>query len=144
VQKYAINFIKKNCTEVTKVEYFTDGCASQYKNYKTMLNLCKHGEDSLSFATSHGQSPCDGIGGTAKRSVTRYNLQEPAKNQIKSANAMLDFLIKQVSNIFYFYIEEEEIGKYRKRLNSRFEKGQLWLAQCVFTILSQSQNLLRK
>jgi hypothetical protein len=41
----------------------------------------------------------------------------------KSANAMFDFLKKQVSDIFYFYIEEEEIGKYRKRLKSRFEKG---------------------
>jgi hypothetical protein len=28
-----------------------------------------------------------------------------------------------MSDIFYFYIEEEEIGKYRKRLKSRFEKG---------------------
>jgi hypothetical protein len=37
VQKYATNFIKKNYTEVTKVEYFTDGCAGQYKNYKTIL-----------------------------------------------------------------------------------------------------------
>jgi hypothetical protein len=36
---------------------------------------------------------------------------------------MFDFLKKQVSGIFYFYIEEEEIGKHRKRLKSRFERG---------------------
>jgi hypothetical protein len=81
---HAINFIKKNCTEVTKVEYFTDGCAAQYKNYKTMLILCKHEEGLKAscslFAPSHSKSPCDGIGGTAKKSVTRYNLQQPAKN----------------------------------------------------------------
>jgi hypothetical protein len=35
---------------------------------------------------------------------------------------MFDFLKKQVSDIFYFYVEEE-IGKYRERLKSRFERG---------------------
>ena len=28
-----------------KVEYFSEGCANQYKNYNNMLNLCHHEED---------------------------------------------------------------------------------------------------
>ena len=32
----------------------------------------------------NGKSPCDGIGGTVKRLVTRASLQQPISNQIKS------------------------------------------------------------
>ena len=34
------------------------------------------------FATSHGKSPCDGIGGTTKRLAARASLQSAADNQI--------------------------------------------------------------
>jgi hypothetical protein len=54
------------------VRYFSDGAVSQYKNCKKFLNLCYHEEDFgvkaewHFFATSHGKSPCDSIGGTIK------------------------------------------------------------------------------
>ena len=31
--------------EIKKIEYFSDGCAAQYKNYKNLLNLCCHKTD---------------------------------------------------------------------------------------------------
>ena len=40
------------------------------------------------FATSHGKSPCDGIGGTMKRLVTRASLHVTEKNQILNPNQM--------------------------------------------------------
>jgi hypothetical protein len=55
-----------------KLIYFSDGAASQYKNYKNFINLCYHENDFgvpaewNFFATSHGKSPCDGISGTVK------------------------------------------------------------------------------
>ena len=60
---------------LVRYTYFSDGAASQYKNCKNFLNLCYHEEDFgvkaewHFFATSHGKSPCDGIGGTIKRLV---------------------------------------------------------------------------
>ena len=36
---------KKKLGSITKVEYYTDGCASQYKNCKNFVKLCKHEED---------------------------------------------------------------------------------------------------
>ena len=51
--------------------------------YKNMLNLCRHKDDFgidatwVLFATSHGKSPCDGIGSTVKRLTARANLQRP-------------------------------------------------------------------
>jgi hypothetical protein len=65
--------IKQRHPEVKKVEYITDGSAAQYKNYKSLVNLCYHEEDpgieaSWSFhATSHEKCSCDAIGGSVKR-----------------------------------------------------------------------------
>ncbi|KAG1681447.1 hypothetical protein GQR58_011837 [Nymphon striatum] len=60
-----------------------NGCAGQYKNHKNLFNLCPHKQDvdinaewSL-FATSHGKSPCDGIGGDVKRVTANASLQRP-------------------------------------------------------------------
>ena len=48
---------------VTAVDFYSDGCATQYKNYKNMLNLCRHKNDFGIDATwVFFASPCDGIG----------------------------------------------------------------------------------
>ena len=83
--------------QIKSIEYFSDGCAGQYKNYKNMLNLCLHQWDFKFsatwsfFATSHGKSPCDGVGGTVKRLATRASLQRPLSGQILSSQALFDF-----------------------------------------------------
>eukprot|EP00112_Aurelia_sp_Birch-Aquarium-sp1_P016223 Seg366.9 transcript_id=Seg366.9/GoldUCD/mRNA.D3Y31 product="ARL14 effector protein" protein_id=Seg366.9/GoldUCD/D3Y31 len=70
VQKTALDLVRSKLPHLQHVEYFSDGCAGQYKNFKNFLNVCHHkGDFGLSaewsfFATSHGKSPCDGIGGT--------------------------------------------------------------------------------
>ena len=71
------NFLLNN---ISQVFYFTDGCAGQYKNRKNFLNLCRHLEDFqikakwCFFATSHGKSPCDGIGRTLKIKILKLLL----------------------------------------------------------------------
>ena len=73
---------------VKSIEYFSDGCAGQYKNYKNLLNLTYHQQDfkiSVNwnfFATSHGKSPCDDLGGAIKRKLTNESLKRPQRNQI--------------------------------------------------------------
>ena len=72
IQKRIINDIKKKLPNIRNIEYFTDGCAGQYKNCKNFLNLAHHAEDfNLHakwnfFAISHGKEPCDRIGATVK------------------------------------------------------------------------------
>ncbi|KAE8749129.1 hypothetical protein FOCC_FOCC004037 [Frankliniella occidentalis] len=53
-------YLKTSHPDAEEVEYFTDGCAVLGEIYglKARWNL---------FATSHGKSPCDGVGGTVKR-----------------------------------------------------------------------------
>jgi len=54
---------------------------SQYKNYKNFSNLCYHEQDFgikvewNFFATSHGKSAGDGIGGTVNREAAKKSLQ---------------------------------------------------------------------
>ena len=44
--KDTIKYIRDNITEaLSKVHYFSDGCAGQYKNCKNFLNLCLHTSD---------------------------------------------------------------------------------------------------
>ena len=73
IQKQLCFHSKEKLPGVRKVEYFSDGCAGQYKNYKNFLNLCHHESDFgleatwSFFATSH-------FGGTVKRQFLRASL----------------------------------------------------------------------
>ena len=81
VQRKVLADVKVKIPELKHVEYFTDGCAAQYKNRKNFTNLCHHKHDfDISacwsfFATGHGKQPCDGLGGTIKRIVSKTSLQ---------------------------------------------------------------------
>ena len=82
VQEVVINYVKTEMPQIKKIEYFSDGCAGQYKNKKNFQNLCMHMEEFnidaewTFFATSHGKSPCDGIGGTLKDIITIFVSKE--------------------------------------------------------------------
>ena len=129
IQKEISQQIKSNFPQVTKVEYFSDGCAAQYKNCRNFLNLTFHHQDfGLSacwsfFASSHGKSPCDGIGGAVKRLVARASLQRPYSNQILSARSMLDFCNQSITNISFLFISKEEMVPVRVKLKDRYTKS---------------------
>ena len=72
IQTLLVEFLKQRLPNVTKIYYVSDGCGGQYTNFKNFLNLCSNKEDFsieaewIFFATSHGKSPYDGIGGAVK------------------------------------------------------------------------------
>ena len=80
VQRQVSKDLKLFLPQSRSIEYFSDGCSSQYKNRNIFLNLCYHARDFnftakwSFFATSHAKQPCDGIGGTVKRLVCRKQL----------------------------------------------------------------------
>lgn len=126
VQQELVKFIKSRYAFIDQVEYFTDGCAAQYKNCKSFLNLCHHLEDFgivakwTFFATSHGKSACDGVGGTVKRMVTRYNLQRPLLDQITTAAELFDMCSRSASKIHYIFISAADMVFIRQSLKERF------------------------
>ena len=100
---YDITDVRNACTVVVscimishtflkRLLYFSDGAASQYKNFKNLTNLCHHHIDHgldaewHFFSTSHGKSPCDSIGGTVKCLVARSSLQATIDGHILTAS----------------------------------------------------------
>ena len=82
---------------VTKVEYFSNGCAAQYKNNYNFANLCLHEHDfGLStecnfFATTHGKSPSDGNGVNVKHVTAVESLKRIKYDQILTPGEMYAF-----------------------------------------------------
>ncbi|CAF2174414.1 unnamed protein product [Rotaria magnacalcarata] len=125
-QERLMEFLK-SFNHITKVFYFSDGCAAQYKNRKNFKNLCFHEEDFgvkaewHFFATSHGKGPCDGIGGTVKRLAARASLQrvgsvEPILNPL----ALYRFAVEALPNIAFTFTTSEEHEAHRLKLELRF------------------------
>ena len=80
-QEVLIKYLKNKFTQVTKIYYFSDEAAQQFKNKKAFANLCCHRVDFAVyaewyfFATAHSKGPCDGFEGTIKRLARRASLE---------------------------------------------------------------------
>ena len=113
--KIILDYIKIKFIEIENVIYFSDGAASQYKNFKNIANLCNHFNDFNIhaewhfFATSHGKSPCDGVGGTIKRLVDRVVKQDKLDYVINTPKLMFEYCTKNIDNIKFFYLEIGDI-----------------------------------
>ncbi|KAJ8688649.1 hypothetical protein QAD02_024444 [Eretmocerus hayati] len=76
-QQDSIKLLKEKIPVIRKIIYCSDGARGQYKNRFNFLNLAFHKRDFgipaewHFFATSHGKGPCDGVGGTLKRAVSK-------------------------------------------------------------------------
>ena len=129
IQRLLVEFLKQRLPSVTKIYYVSDGCGGQYKNYKNFLNLCCHKEDFsieaewIFFATSHGKSPCDGIGGAVKRHAAKRSLQRPLNNQILNYRAMLEVCQEEMKSIIFFSFSKEDMLEEREQMEKRFKEG---------------------
>lgn len=124
-QTRLIEFLKLS-HQITKIFYFSDGCAGQYKNRKNFLNLSYHQEDFKVdaewhfFATSHGKGPCDGIGGSVKRLASRASLQRTGNDDhILDAFALYKFAVKTLTSIAFTFTTMEDHEKHREKLDKR-------------------------
>ena len=88
IRKETIYFLKNNLGSITKVKYYTDGCAYLYENCKKFINFCKH-EENFGVCTKWffllptiGKSACNEIRGRVKRSIALESLKRPVTNQI--------------------------------------------------------------
>ncbi len=127
VMSEAIEYCKLHISkDISHCYYFSDGCAGQYKNCKNFRNVCLHHEDfsikcSWSFfATSHGKSPCDGLGGTVKRLAARASLQRVETGHILNANDLFTFCKENIAGIVSHFISKQEMDTVRKFLQQRF------------------------
>ena len=130
-QKEIINVIKEKFSDITEIIYFSDGSSKQYKNCKNFNNLVNHEIDFgikarwHFFATSHGKSTCDGIGGTVKRLISRASLQATIKDQILTPLSLFKWATEHIRNIHFIYCSSEKIDRNNMNfsLNERFSKA---------------------
>ena len=91
LQKLLCNCFRLSYPGISNIQYFSDRCSAQHKNYKNFLNLTFHKQDFgfdavwNFFATSHGKSLCDGLGGTIKRKLTTESLSRTKTGSIVTA-----------------------------------------------------------
>ena len=108
------------------MHYFSDGCAGQYKNYKNFINFCLHEKafnvkcDWSFFATSHGKSLCDGLGGTLKQLTARASLQRTHSRPILTAKQVFEYCKEEIKGVHVNFISAEEMVPVRSMLEKRF------------------------
>ena len=125
--KSNLAFTSRTICLLSKLYYFSDGCGGQYKNYKNFHNLCYHSEDFgldaewAFFATSHGKSPCDGIGSSVKWTITTASLQRTTINHILTVDSMYALCLQNIKSITFIQIFKETMIIVREFLNKRFE-----------------------
>ena len=123
------NFIQETLPQIKHIEYWSHGCAGQYKNFKDLMNLCNHVNDFgfhaiwSFFATSHRKSPCDGIGRTVKSKIVTASLQRPITNQSLTFNAVEEFCKENVVGITFFSIYKKDMLQVREVLDARYSLG---------------------
>ncbi|GBM39738.1 hypothetical protein AVEN_208641-1 [Araneus ventricosus] len=130
IQKNVTAFLKENYPHITNIHYFSDGCAGQYKNKYNFMNLCLHEKDFKLkaqwsfFATSHGKTECDGIGGTVKRLARKKSLQQHLDRQITTTNELFEFCKVNIANITFQHISKEAVDSTSLTLESRLKDTQ--------------------
>lgn len=128
-QHAIIPYLKAEIVTLNHIHYFSDGAASQYKNYKNFANLRHHKQDfGLNaewnfFATSHGKNPCDGIGGTVKRLAARASLQRPLEGQILTSQQFFKFCEDNIKGIKFFFVKNETVSEFKKSQEHRFKNA---------------------
>ena len=129
IQTILVGYLKQNLPIVDKILYFSDSCNEQYKNCKNFIHLCHHQQDFnvdaewIFLTTSHGKSPCDGVGGFIKCYVAKHNLQTPLHDQILSHQSMLDLCVREIPSIAFFGVSQEQIVNVCFDLEDRFQKS---------------------
>ena len=143
MQKQLAEFFKVCFPQVISLEYFSDGCAGQYKNLKNFLNLCHHLKDfNLSaswsfFATSHDRSPCDGVGSPVKCKLTNASLTAPVDSPILSIQAANDYCSTYISGITFFHLFSSDIEAHCQMLKNRYNKGKTVRHQRIPLLLAK-------
>ena len=147
-----ILFLKRALSSFpVKITYFSDGAASQYKNWKNFVNLCSHKADFGASAewhfsaTSHGKGACDGLGGTVKHLATKASVQKlkPYNEQIMTPFQLYQWASSNIPGISFDYSSVEEYESEKRSLETWLENSRTIPGTCrLHCFIPQSQDTL--
>lgn len=128
-QTKLITFLTNQFGIIRKIYFFSDGSAAQYKNRKNFLNLCEMKSNFgfeaewHFFATHHGKSPCDALGGTIKRMATRASLTRVYDNHILTPKNLFDFIQTKNTAIHTAFCSQIEHETMEKKLEKTYDSA---------------------
>jgi hypothetical protein len=124
-RKKIMQHAKAEHPEIEKSKDISDGCAQQFKNKFTisLLPFCKEdfGVESEHhfFATSHGKSAVDGVGGSLKRNVRNRVMCTPGL-EVNNAEQFAECANSLCKNTIVFHVSPEEIQRSKIILDRRW------------------------
>ena len=127
-QPRLINDLKGQVPGLRKINYWSDGAASQYKNKKNFANIANHQQNygvdcEWNFwASCYGKGPWDGIGGTLKRSCTNAIKQG---KQISTPEDVYKHGVSALPSVNMHWVPDSEIKKREAELQKRFNSAKL-------------------
>ena len=129
MQREVCKYIRAKYPHIKIIEYYSDGCGGQYKNYKNFINLSYHLEDFgfiaiwIFFASCHGKSNCDGIGAATKRKLRNQSLTVGPHDAILSSQSAYSFLVSAMPSVRFFHIDCESIKDDKEKLKERYKRA---------------------
>ena len=129
MQQKLVAYLKQNYSHIAHIEYFSDGCAGQHKNFKNLLNLTFQQNDfGLSanqnfFATSHAKSSCDGLGSIIKRKLFHRSLAHLYQHQILTAKDAFNLCKTAMPFISFHFLSKENLAEVCQVLTERYVQG---------------------
>lgn len=125
-----IDYLKSKYGErIKKIIYVSDGAGSQYKNKSNFLTLADHYNthgieaEWHFFASCHGKSACDGLGGTVKRLARNATLKN-ANVDISCAQKLYEWARVSITGMSFAYCTLAEHAEIEKKLSSRLKEAQ--------------------
>ncbi|XP_063966655.1 uncharacterized protein LOC135156857 [Lytechinus pictus] len=116
ILKAFIPLLKKEYPLLQKIHYLTDSPTSQYRNKTIFQMLCNHKEHfgvegEWNFLESgHGKGPCDGLGGSVKRSADMA--VKRGKFAIQDASDFIRWTeSEQSSKVVFFSYTQDDINR---------------------------------
>lgn len=131
-QERLIKYLEeKTGRKVSKMYYWSDGAAAQYKNRKNVSNIANHQGDLLTpaewhfFPTSHGKTPCDATAGAAKRSAAQESKRRVDEEPIANAVQLYNYLKGSSKNMDYAFVSRFKIECHNQKYHDRMENAAL-------------------
>ena len=154
-QKELINALKPFIPNLAKVFWFSDGCAEQYKNKKNAANVYFFYQDFQIvaewhfFASGHGRSPCDGIGGCIKRFASLYCLKNTQPgSQITTAKRLYEWALTGITGVHCLWVPAADVENARRFLEVRFQTAKsldgIRSAHCILPCPDKNVVILKK
>ena len=109
-QRIVMLCIKKNFPQIKSVDYFSDGCAGQHKNYKAFLNLCHHKSDFENDATwaFFCNKPWE-ISLQYNCKILLVSSQRPVNNQILMFCAVKEYCKSSIEEVTLLTISKKDM-----------------------------------